>query len=105
LTIVTASVDSISVLHEMKPDEKIRIKGRPIYVGTSSIECQIMVEQLKNSVWQKIINSYFTMVALNKDTNKPTLVNRLEPKTEEDIELFEMGKSKKKRNFTQRTKN
>ena len=92
MTIVTASVDSIVLLKELKYNKKVRVRGRPIYVGNSSIECQLVVDQLKESSYEVILNSFFTMVALNKETNKPMQVNRLNPVTDEDKNLFELGK-------------
>eukprot|EP01080_Neovahlkampfia_damariscottae_P004467 gene4467-7848_t len=95
MTIVTASVDSILLLQELKNNEKVRVRGRPIYVGNSSIECQVVVDQLKDSKYEQILTSYFTMVGLDKETNKSKKVNQLNPITDEDKALFELGKQRK----------
>lgn len=92
MTIVTASVDKVVFQQEPSSNEILRIKGIPIYVGSSSIECRLVVEQLQQGIWKNILCSNFTMVALDKLTNKPKIVHKLEPISDIEKKYFEFGK-------------
>jgi acyl-coenzyme A thioesterase 9 len=92
---VTVSVDQIVFKKEASVDEKMRIRGLTIFVGTSSMECKLVVDQIHNGEWNMILDCYFTMVALNKETNKPALVTPIMPETENEKILYELGKQNK----------
>jgi acyl-CoA hydrolase len=72
--IVTASTNRIKFINEMSIEEKIKISGLTYYVGSSSMTINIKVEQLRNEKYITIFESYWTMVALDSKTFKPTKV-------------------------------
>ncbi|XP_048247172.1 acyl-coenzyme A thioesterase 9, mitochondrial-like [Haliotis rufescens] len=94
--IVTALVDRIE-LHNyvVSPYHDIKMTGHMAWVGTSSMEVTMNLEQEIHSTWQKILNARFIMVARDPVTNRAAVVNRLVPKGPEEEALFRKGEASK----------
>ena len=82
LTIVTASVDRIWLLSELRTDYNLRMRGHVSWVGTSSMEVCIQAEARSveaaatDDVWQPVIAAAFTMVARDPATNRSGRASR-----------------------------
>ncbi|KAF2071237.1 hypothetical protein CYY_007439 [Polysphondylium violaceum] len=97
MTIVTASVDRISLLRTLVPDRDIKMEGVVTYVGSSSMEVMIKVRSKDNQTqqWDPVLVAYFTMVARDPILRKATPVNHLDCQTPTEKKLFEDGKKHK----------
>jgi acyl-coenzyme A thioesterase 9 len=97
LTIVTATCDRILMLKNMQADRDLRMRGVTTFVGRTSMEIRVNVDQKNETgVWEPILHSFFTMVALDKNTHRPTPVNKLAPISDDEKILFELGKANNK---------
>ncbi|XP_046988504.1 acyl-coenzyme A thioesterase 9, mitochondrial-like [Schistocerca americana] len=96
--IVTVLVDQIDFTDiTPKHDGDIRLSGHVSWVGKSSIEVTVWLEQLLHGSWQKLTRAVFLMAARNSILSGPAIVNLLEPETEEEKEIFRGGELRKKR--------
>ncbi|WMC11686.1 acyl-CoA thioesterase [Oceanimonas pelagia] len=95
---VTASVDSVDFLNPVEVGELLTLYASVNYVGKSSMEVGIKVvsEDFKQGIVKHTNTSYFTMVALDEKTRKPTSVPGLVLEDEQEIRRFVMGKLRKK---------
>lgn len=82
ITIVTAGVDYIRLYNPIQTNKDLKLQGKVIYVGRSSMEVFITADVM-NGVPLRAIEANFTMVARNQE-NKAISVPSLEPVTEED---------------------
>lgn len=89
--VTTASVDNLTFLHGAYQNDMIVIKGKLIWVGTSSMEICVdtFVETLSGER-NRINHAHFTMVALDEN-DKPVKVPRLILQTEEEKLAWEHG--------------
>jgi acyl-coenzyme A thioesterase 9 len=73
LSIVTASVDRIQFKRTLSPNHNLRLIGTPTWVGRSSMEVRIDVEEenIPNQ-FERIAVAYFTMAARDPAANKAT---------------------------------
>mmetsp|Transcript_15031 Transcript_15031/g.16718 ORF Transcript_15031/g.16718 Transcript_15031/m.16718 type:complete len:323 (+) Transcript_15031:744-1712(+) len=97
LTIVTASLARIDLLNKLLPDRDLKLSGRVIYVGRSSMEIQVSLDAVpegQKDGLETLVNAYFTMVATYDGKAAP--VNHLVPSCEEEQQLFNTGKENKK---------
>ncbi|KAG9096285.1 hypothetical protein FS749_008780 [Ceratobasidium sp. UAMH 11750] len=100
--LVTASVDRLDMLQSFslsKNPADIRLSGQVIYVGRSSIECAVRMEQLSDHgrAEQTVMLGRFSMVARDAVTHKARAVNPLVLSTPEEKALFKFGESHKDR--------
>lgn len=95
---VTASVDSVDFMNPVEVGDLLTLYASVNYVGSSSMEVGIKVvsEDFKQGIVKHTNTSYFTMVALDEETRKPTKVAGLLLEDEEEIRRFVMGKLRKK---------
>jgi acyl-CoA hydrolase len=61
------------------------------------MEIRINVTTKKNNQYEPVMVAYFVMVARDKFTNKAVKVNQLEPATEADRHLLEIGAESQRR--------
>ena len=89
--VTTASVDNLTFLHGAYQNDMIVIKGKLIWVGTSSMEICVdtFVETLSGER-NRINHAHFTMVALDEN-DKPVKVPRLILQTEDEKLAWEHG--------------
>ncbi|CAG5128788.1 unnamed protein product, partial [Candidula unifasciata] len=95
---VTALVDRIensSSSPRLSPLKDIFMSGQVTWVGRSSMECTMRMEQEVDGVMQQVITAKFLFVARNPQTNKAAIVNPLDPVTPEEIEAFRIGEENK----------
>ncbi|BFZ00620.1 hypothetical protein BsWGS_03658 [Bradybaena similaris] len=95
---VTALVDRIEYAPsspQLSPLKDIWMSGQVTWVGKSSMECTMRMEQEVDGVMRQVITAKFLFVARNPQTNKAALVNPLDPVTPEEIEAFRIGEENK----------
>jgi acyl-coenzyme A thioesterase 9 len=98
--LVTAAVDRIA-LHQLPAlDKNQRLLGQVTWVGTSSMEILVQLHEVNeetkedHKTTQNWLEAYFTFVALDPITNKPTKITPLVPETHKERELFDLGAMK-----------
>ena len=91
--VTTASVDNLTFLHGAYQTDMVVIKGKLIWVGTSSMEICVdtYVEKLSGER-NRINHAHFTMVALDEN-DRPVKVPRLILQTEEEKRAWEHGEA------------
>lgn len=97
-TFVTVLVDKISFtdLHP-KHDSDIRLSGHASWVGTSSVEVVVWLEQKHHGKWRKLTRALFLMASRNATNTKALAVNQMVPATAEEQKIFDGGAARKKR--------
>lgn len=87
---VTASINTVNFLTPIYVGDLVSIKARVNYVGKSSMMIGIRVEaeNLINGEVRHSNSSYFTMVAIDKITKKPTAVPGLFLQTSDEVRRF-----------------
>ncbi len=101
--VITAAVDHLEFLAPARLNDVVVLLGRMTYAGRTSMEVcvETFVEQMENGGKRQRVNQAFvTMVALDHD-RRPTVVPRLLPETQQEIDDYEAGK--KRRAERQRT--
>lgn len=93
-TFVTCLVDKIDFT-DLKPkhDADIRLSGHVSWVGSSSIEVVVWLEQKVYGKWMKLTRALFLMAARNATNTKALVVNPLIPGNDEEKRIFEGGES------------
>lgn len=101
--IVTASVDRLDLLAPLTADANYRLSGHVIYVGSSSMEVFVSIEQLTEPMRPNKIclTGRFTMAARNVHTQSSQRIAPLVLETDAEKALFSMGESHKKRKRTE----
>ncbi|KAI9145165.1 HotDog domain-containing protein [Paraphysoderma sedebokerense] len=114
LMIVTASVDRIHLIKRPSPDSDIKLSGHVTYVGHSSMEITINMENVTSialtesdnippsnfidtKISDPILTAKFTMVARDPKTNKAVQVNPLLLESDNEKKLFQAGADLKAR--------
>lgn len=87
---VTASVDNISFKHPIKLANVVTIEAKVTRSFSSSMEVFLRVhgEDVKTGEKYLANEAYFTFVALDDETGKPSPVPELIPETEEEVEKY-----------------
>ncbi|XP_063704146.1 acyl-coenzyme A thioesterase 9, mitochondrial-like [Culicoides brevitarsis] len=97
-TFVTISVDKIDFTDLVpKHDADVRLSGHVSWVGRSSIECVIWMEQKQHGKWRKMTRALFLMAARDPTNTRAACVNPLVPANDEEKLIFEGGEGRKKR--------
>lgn len=102
---VTASVDRLDlVVDHLRSDRDYRLSGLPIFVGSSSMEVLVVIDELipgrdPNDVptHRTCLMGRFTMVAKNGLTQRAQRIPSLELREQDEEQLFAFGKSHKDR--------
>ncbi|KAL7750838.1 hypothetical protein RI367_003795 [Sorochytrium milnesiophthora] len=98
LTLVTASVDRMDLLKRPSADEDLKLSGCLTFVGHSSMEVSINVQEVDGSVVKApIMSAKFTFVARDPRTNTAVQVNPLVLQNDTEKMLFAMGADLKAR--------
>lgn len=99
--IVTASVDRLDLLEPMRADMNYRLSGMVIYVGTSSMEVLVTVEELSKdkdeNVSKMCLTGQFTMATRNALTGKSQSIPPLNLSSKAEEDLFAIGQEHKRR--------
>ncbi|KAJ3298667.1 Acyl-coenzyme A thioesterase 9, mitochondrial [Rhizoclosmatium sp. JEL0117] len=118
LSIVTASVDRIDLIHDIPTDQDVAVYGHVSYVGKSSMEVTVNMETVVDGISAEdvdskkylrsklskdkrsgdlILSSKFIMVAVDSETRKAAPVIPLRLETDEERKLFRLGAEHKAR--------
>ena len=107
ISIVTALVDRLDIHDQILLDRDIRLTGLVSWVGTSSMEVTVHVDQTCESddssalmdesdmSWKRLAEATFVMVGRNPKTNKAAPVNFLQLRTPEEIAMYQQGEERK----------
>lgn len=97
-TFVTILVDKIDFTDLIpKHDADIRLSGHVSWVGKSSVEVVIWLEQKQHGCWRKLTRALFLMAARNPTNTQAAPVNPLVPQSDEEKTIFAGGESRKHR--------
>jgi len=90
--LVTAAVDRIALRDIPRIEKDQRLSGQVTWVGNSSMEIRMQIHEVNESDsaghW---LEAYFTFVAVDQQTKKPTKICPLRPDSSEERALFELG--------------
>lgn len=75
-------------LLSFQPNADIRLSGHVCWVGKSSIEVVVWLEQENHGAWQKITRALFLMAARDSVNSGPAVVNALEPENDEEKKIL-----------------
>lgn len=97
-TFVTILVDKIDFTDiDAKTDADIRLSGHVSYVGKSSIEVVVWLEQRRVGKWRKLTRALFLMAARDPTNTRAAVVNPLKPANDEEQKIFDGGQNRKKK--------
>ncbi|WP_036603281.1 acyl-CoA thioesterase [Olivibacter sitiensis] len=87
---VTASIDNVDFLASVEVGEIISLQASVNYVGNSSlvVGIKVLAENIKTRSVKHTNSSYFTMVALSEETQKPVTVPGLILQSETEVRRF-----------------
>lgn len=75
----------------LQVDKDVRISGRVVNAGRTSMDIRVILEKSINNSWEKMTVANFTMVARNSTSTGPAVINRLKPQgPEEENENLEI---------------
>lgn len=78
----------------LQHNEDIHVAGYVSWVGKSSVEITVWLEQHIHGAWTKVLNAIFLMAVRNSTNTKGTFVNKLVPADEEEKRIFAEAESK-----------
>nr|CAD7573983.1 unnamed protein product [Timema californicum] len=84
-------------------DADIRLSGHVSWVGRSSIEVVVWLEQNLHGHWQKLTRALFLMAARNSTNTAAAIVNKLVPKGDKEIEILAGGEDRKRKRQQEKT--
>jgi acyl-CoA hydrolase len=92
--VVTLSVDQVTFRQPIHVGELVTFLASVNYTGTSSMEVgvKVIAENIKTQVVRHANSCFFTMVAVDDETKKPTPVPPLTPATPEEARRFDAAK-------------
>jgi len=94
IVIVTASVDSIVLYRPLAIHNDLKISGRVVLVGRSSMEILLEVDSMRQDpvtgelVPERAIEAHFTMVARSPGGNQAVTIPDLQPTTEKERQMY-----------------
>ncbi|XP_030370300.1 acyl-coenzyme A thioesterase 9, mitochondrial-like isoform X2 [Scaptodrosophila lebanonensis] len=96
-TFVTILVDRIDFTSTVaKGTEDIRLSGHVSWVGTSSMEVVVWLEQKQDGSYKKLTRALFLMAARNATNSAAAPVNPIQPANEEEIKILAGGMDRKR---------
>ncbi|KDN43543.1 Thioesterase/thiol ester dehydrase-isomerase [Tilletiaria anomala UBC 951] len=97
LFIVTASVDRLDLVKPLVITSDYRLTGSVIYVGSSSMEVLVAIEEIKadSSPSEICLTGRFTMAARNAATLRSQRIAPLQLETKAEERLFQLGQQHK----------
>ncbi|KAN0050311.1 hypothetical protein ACTA71_003428 [Dictyostelium dimigraforme] len=104
---VSGFVSTINILKPLISNRDVKINGKVVWVGNSSMEIMIRVfsKDDKTQKWDPVLVSFFTMVGVDLKTMKPKNINPLKVDTPLDKKLFEDAQKRKFERLNQKSKN
>ncbi|KAF5304479.1 hypothetical protein FQA39_LY09675 [Lamprigera yunnana] len=105
-SLVTALVDKIDFTDYLpKPNEDIRLSGHVSWVGQSSMEVVVWLEQKYHGMWRRLTRALFLMAARDPLAKKSAIINPLIATTEEEKSILAGGEARKKRRMLNQCQN
>lgn len=100
--IVTASVDRLDLIEPLRADKDYNLNGMVIYVGSSSMEVLVTVEELRDntkdsSPGRAVLTGRFTMATRNAATGEAQTIPPLQLDNDAERQLFTQGQKHKQR--------
>jgi acyl-coenzyme A thioesterase 9 len=74
--------------------------GHVTWVGKSSVEVVVWLEQKRVGKWRKLTRALFLMAARDPTNSRAAVVNALQPRNDEEREILAGGEIRKKRRQT-----
>ncbi|XP_045471028.1 acyl-coenzyme A thioesterase 9, mitochondrial-like isoform X2 [Harmonia axyridis] len=103
--LVTAHVDRIGyTAYQRRHNEDIKISGFVSWVGKSSMEVVVKLEQFFEGSWHKITRALFLMVARNATGTGSVSINPLKASNDMEKKIIEGGEERKLRRSQASTK-
>lgn len=97
LVIVTGLVDRIDLCcNDIMPDQDLRLSGHVTWVGKTSIEVTMNLEQLINNSYSKLLEARIVNVARDPLNKRPAFINPLVAETDEERNELEGGNERTK---------
>ncbi|XP_012252071.2 acyl-coenzyme A thioesterase 9, mitochondrial-like isoform X2 [Athalia rosae] len=97
-TLVTALVDKIDFTDYVpKAAGDIRLSGHVSWVGNSTMEIVVWLEQKDQNNWQKLTRALFLFAARDSLNTRAAFVNKLVPASEHETKILQGGEARKKR--------
>lgn len=95
IVIVTALVDRIHVINnDISIDKNIKMSGFTSWVGKSSAEISMKLEQESTQgTWLPLVDAKFLVCARDVNNETSAIMNPLEVVTDEEKAIFELGES------------
>ncbi len=95
IVIVTALVDRIHVINnDISIDKNVKMSGFTSWVGKSSAEISMKLEQESNQgTWLPLVDAKFLVCARDVNNETSAIMNPLEVVTDEEKAIFESGES------------
>lgn len=91
-TFVTIMVDKMDLTSYLpKYNGDIRLSGHVSWVGTTSMEVVVWLEQFDNGLWHKLTRALFLFASRNSTNTKAQIINRLVPADENEKRIFDGG--------------
>jgi len=104
-SLVTACVDNIDFNAPLDSQQDLKLKGFVSWVGTTSLETTISIEQQdENGDWKQKAESIFIMAARSLNDGRSAILNKMVPQTEEENWYYERGYQNKLRRKNLNTK-
>ncbi|MFT3856155.1 MAG: acyl-CoA thioesterase [Aquabacterium sp.] len=95
--VVTLSVDQVTFRQPIHVGELVTFLASVNYTGTSSMEIgvKVIAENIRTQVVRHANSCFFTMVAIDEQTKKPTAVPPLSPATPDEVRRFAAAKMRR----------
>lgn len=87
-----------------QPNEDIRLSGHVSWVGSSSAEVVVWLEQKYFEKWQKITRALFVIAARDPCNRGSAPINPLKPASEEEEKILSGGLARKKQRLLNKNK-
>ncbi|XP_065354156.1 acyl-coenzyme A thioesterase 9, mitochondrial-like [Calliphora vicina] len=96
-TFVTVLVDKM-MFSKLLPlyNQDIRLTGHVSWVGRTSLEISVWLEQKHQDNFRQITQAVFLMAARNATNTQAAPINPLEPSNEQEREIFNLGEERRK---------
>ncbi|CAF0935146.1 unnamed protein product [Didymodactylos carnosus] len=105
LAIVTAAVDRIEVdVAHMDIDRDIRLSGFASYVGKSSMEVKLKIDQNHDGQWKHVLHALFVLAARDPKTKNSAPMNPLIASNDEEKKIIDQGRINRDRRLTESAK-
>lgn len=75
-------------------DSDIRLSGHVSWVGRTSVEVVVWLEQKIQAKWRKLTRALFLMACRNATNTGAAIVNPLKPANEEEQRIYAGGESR-----------